>query len=266
MEKMVSKVILFPEIQHLKKYEFKPLDKNYKIFTERNFEEYLIKWNMDKNFKIFSYSFQGNYKEENCDQLFMDLFRSEEVLQDLGCTSLINSKAKTEKQISIEIETVPCSLLSTDIFDRIYDRGIVLQDGTIRKCFEEYINDIVVADELRNMLLIEESDNYSLFKEEERAEFLFRIFQYFCLGGSLNQYEDNIEPYFLTAKTLYKDLVCVRKAGIQKKITIMSKVYKITVFDDAVPIYPSKKSHQQDFAFVILNSMLNEVIIMHHIW
>ncbi|PRD28792.1 UNVERIFIED_CONTAM: hypothetical protein NCL1_31351 [Trichonephila clavipes] len=77
---------------------------------------------------------------------------------------------------------------------------------------------------------MEESDNYYLYKEIERKEFLFRIFQHFCLGGSLNQYEDNIEPYFLIAKTLYKDLICVRKTGTQKKITIMSKVYKVTVF------------------------------------
>ncbi|GFV47038.1 uncharacterized protein C11orf70 [Trichonephila clavipes] len=69
-EKMVSKVILFSEIQYLKKYEFKPLDKNYKIFTEREFKDYLIKWNMDKNFKIFPYSFQGSYEDENRDQLF----------------------------------------------------------------------------------------------------------------------------------------------------------------------------------------------------
>ncbi|GFS42360.1 cilia- and flagella-associated protein 300 [Trichonephila inaurata madagascariensis] len=135
-----------------------------------------------------------------------DLFCSEEVLKDLGCVSIINSKSKSKKNISIEIETVPCTLLSTDIFDRIYDKGIVLQDGTVRKCFEEYVNDIVVADELRNMLLMEESDNYYLYEEIERKEFLFRIFQHFCLGGSLNQYEDNIEPYFLMAKTLYKDL------------------------------------------------------------
>ncbi|GFQ88613.1 cilia- and flagella-associated protein 300 [Trichonephila clavata] len=187
--------------------------------------------NMDKNFKIFPYSFQGSYEEENRDQLFADLFHSEEVLKDLGCVSIINSKSKSKKIISMEIETVPCTLLSTDIFDRIYDRGIVLQDGTIRKCFEEYVNDIVIADELRNMLLMEESDNYYLYEEMERKEFLFRIFQHFCLGGSLNQYEDNIEPYFLMAKTLYKDLICVRKTGTQKKITIMSKVYKVTVFE-----------------------------------
>lgn len=110
-------------------------------------------------------------------------------------------------QLSIELEAIPCTILSMDFFDRIYENNITLPDGTIRKCFEEYVDDIVVADELRNMLLIEDSDKYTLYLENERDEFLFRMFRHLCIGGSLNQYEDNIEPYILMSKAVYKDLL-----------------------------------------------------------
>lgn len=125
-------------------------------------------------------------------------------MKDLECPLWNTPK---DKKTLIEIEEVPCTIMSTEFFDKISENGIVLPDGTIRKCFEEYVDDIVIADELRNMLLVEESDNYPLYTEKERAEFLFRIFKHFCLGGSLNQYEDNINPYILMTKTLYKDVI-----------------------------------------------------------
>ncbi|GBM48892.1 Uncharacterized protein C11orf70 [Araneus ventricosus] len=258
-----KKVILLSDIQYLKKYEFKPVDKIYKILIERDLKDYLMKWYMDKSFRIFTYNFQDTYDTANKDQLFKDLFHSEVILKDLGYQSWINSK---DEKTRIEIEDVPCTILSTEFFDRIYENEIVLHDGTIRKCFEEYMDDIVIADELRNMLLVEESENYPLYTEKERAEFLFLIFKHICLGGSLNQYEDNINPYILMAKTLYKDVICVRKTGSPKKTTIMSQVSKVEVLNNDIPIYPSHKHHEQNFSYVIHSPTLKEVTILHHTW
>ncbi|KAF8763148.1 Cilia- and flagella-associated protein 300 like protein [Argiope bruennichi] len=218
---------------------------------------------MDKSLRIFTYSFQDTYYEANKDQFFKDLFHTDVVLKNLECQLWNNSK---DKKTWIEIEDIPCTILSTEFFDRIYKNEIVLHDGTIRKCFEEYMDDIVIADELRNILLVEESYNYPLYTDKERAEFLFLIFQHFCLGGSLNQYEDNINPYILMAKTLYKDLLCVRKTGSPKKTTIMSQVFKVEIFNDGMSIYPSQKHHKQNFSYVILNSILKEVTILQHTW
>ncbi|GIY68854.1 cilia- and flagella-associated protein 300 [Caerostris extrusa] len=144
--------------------------------------------------------------------------QSKAVLNDLGCQTLVSSNIEGGKEISVKIEKVPCSILSTDIFDRIYERGIVLQDGTIRKCFEEYINDIVVADELRNMLLIKESDNYDLYSEERELNFCSRSFNIFVLE-----------------------------------------------IDD-IPFFPTHKQHEQDFMYAVLNPLLKEITILHHVW
>jgi len=57
------------------------------------------------------------------------------------------------------------------------------------------------------MLLDEESEEYSLYSEVERNEFVFRIFQMFVLGGVLCQFEDVLQPYLDVTKSIYKDLI-----------------------------------------------------------
>ena len=57
------------------------------------------------------------------------------------------------------------------------------------------------------MLLLEDSDNYEMYSDEERDEFLLRIFKHLCHGGAVCQYEDDIKPYLDTTKALYKELI-----------------------------------------------------------
>lgn len=54
---------------------------------------------------------------------------------------------------------------------------------------------------------MEDSDHYDLFSQLDRQEFLFCLFKHLCIGGSLCQFEDVVDPYLETTKALYKDLV-----------------------------------------------------------
>ena len=54
---------------------------------------------------------------------------------------------------------------------------------------------------------MEDSDNFECYNDNERAEFLFRLFSHLVLGGSVCQYEDFIKPYIDVTKALYKDLI-----------------------------------------------------------
>ena len=74
----------------------------------------------------------------------------------------------------------------TCIIQLLYS-GIVRQSGSIVKCYDEMYGDIMISDELRKMLLMDDSDNYDVFSEEDRSEFLFKIFKHVCLGGSVCQ-------------------------------------------------------------------------------
>ncbi|PIK44303.1 hypothetical protein BSL78_18841 [Apostichopus japonicus] len=111
----------------------------------------------------------------------------------------------------VEVTEIPCSVTSMTFFDRLTDQDVVRESGHIVKCFDDFYEDFTISDELRKMLLLEDSDNYEMYNDAERQEFLFLLFKHICLGGAVCQYEDFIEPYLTTTKVIYKDLVSVAK-------------------------------------------------------
>ena len=51
---------------------------------------------------------------------------------------------------NVEIESVPCTVLSMSFFDRLY--GPVVRDsGYLVKCFDEFYEDFTISDELRKV-------------------------------------------------------------------------------------------------------------------
>ena len=50
-----------------------------------------------------------------------------------------------------------------------------------------------------------------LQEDKIQNEFIFKLFQMLVIGGSICQYEDNVEEYLDVLKNLYKDLVTVAK-------------------------------------------------------
>ncbi len=42
---------------------------------------------------------------------------------------------------------------------------------------------------LRQMLLCDDSENAELYSDEEKSEFLWRVFEHICLGGACCQFE-----------------------------------------------------------------------------
>ncbi|KAF5906964.1 baculoviral IAP repeat-containing protein 2-like isoform X1, partial [Clarias magur] len=124
----------------------------------------------------------------------------------------------------VDVQLIPCTKVSMDVFDPIFSSGIVHPSGHIAKCFHEVRPDF---DELRMMLLEEESDKYHVVSQCDRKEFLFRLFKHMVLGGELCQYEDVISPYIEMAKNMYKDLVSA-PADLQYDNT--SELFRISTF------------------------------------
>ncbi|XP_025070472.1 uncharacterized protein C11orf70 homolog [Alligator sinensis] len=131
---------------------------------------------------------------------------------------------------NIEATVVPCTQVSMSFFDRLYTEGVVRETGHIVKCYDEYYDDIPISDELRKVLLLEDSDHFDLFSQSEREEFLFRLFKHLCLGGTHCQFEDVLDPYLETTKALYKDLVSVQKHPETKEISVTSTVFKVAAY------------------------------------
>eukprot|EP00062_Callorhinchus_milii_P007274 gi/632948731/ref/XP_007889764.1/ PREDICTED: uncharacterized protein C11orf70 homolog [Callorhinchus milii] len=164
----------------------------------------------------------------------------------------------------VETEAVPCTQLSMTFFDRLYSEGIVRDTGHIAKCYDEVYEDFTIADKLRQVLLLEDSDDYEIFNKADREEFLFRIFKHLCLGGAFCQYEDMIDVYLDITKTIYKELVSVQKDPRTKLISIVSTVFKVTAYDDYGICYPSTTEHEQTFAYLIVDAIKRHVHVFYH--
>ncbi|KYO44974.1 hypothetical protein Y1Q_0023028 [Alligator mississippiensis] len=163
---------------------------------------------------------------------------------------------------NIEATVVPCTQVSMSFFDRLYTEGVVRETGHIVKCYDEYYDDIPISDELRKVLLLEDSDHFDLFSQSEREEFLFRLFEHLCLGGTLCQFEDVLDPYLETTKVLYKDLVSVQKHPETKEISVTSTVFKVAAYGADGSCFPGHD--RLSFAYISVDPRRRHVHVLSH--
>ena len=70
-------------------------------------------------------------------------------LANSGSWNYLNTKATR-----VNIEEVDCTCMSVEIFDRFFEKEIVRENGSIRKCFDEYYDNVLISDELRKASII----------------------------------------------------------------------------------------------------------------
>ncbi|XP_037361622.1 cilia- and flagella-associated protein 300 isoform X2 [Talpa occidentalis] len=169
----------------------------------------LRQWSMLGRIQAQAFGFDETFQTYRKDDFVMAFFKDPNVIPNLKLLSdspgqWITLGTEVKK---IEAINVPCTQLSMSFFNRLYDEGIVRDNGHIVKCLDSYCDPFLISDELRKVLLVEDSEKYEIFSQPEREEFLFCLFKHLCLGGALCQYEDVLNPYLETAKLIYKDLV-----------------------------------------------------------
>ncbi|XP_062511221.1 cilia- and flagella-associated protein 300-like isoform X1 [Corticium candelabrum] len=161
-------------------------------------------------------------------------------------------------------EQIPCTVFSMDFFDRLKTEGVVRETGAISKCFDEVYESFIVADELRKVLLMEDEEKYCIFNDKDRDEFIFRIFQHLCLGGAICQYEDTIEPYLNTTRTVYKDLMTVVKDPETRKLSVTSWIFKVEAYSGEAYVFPGKSPHRQNYCYLIIDPLKRHVTVWYH--
>ncbi|XP_044875244.1 transcriptional coactivator YAP1 isoform X8 [Mauremys mutica] len=191
----------------------------------------LRKWSMHGRIIVQAFSFDQHFKTYQKDEFVKAFFNDPNVSANLklltasGQWTTLGTKVK-----KIEAIVVPCTQVSMSFFDRLYSEGVVRETGHIVKCYDDYYDGIPISDELRKVLLLEDSDHFDLFGQSNREEFLFCLFKHLCLGGTLCQFEDVLDPYLETTKALYKDLVSVQKDPETKEIIITSTIFKVSAY------------------------------------
>ncbi|EZA58424.1 hypothetical protein DMN91_005758 [Ooceraea biroi] len=169
--------------------------------------------------------------------------------------------------MSVEVRQVPCSVLSMSFFDKLKnpDNDIIYNSGTICKRYDMQREEFLISDNLRNMLLNEEAEEYNLYSEEERNEFLFRIFQILVLGGTLCQFEDTLQPYLNVTKSIYKDLIRVQQQSNTNNLVVDTLVLEVIAKDHRGQEYfPSNSSHRQNVAFLLIHTKTREITTFVH--
>ncbi|XP_031451734.1 transcriptional coactivator YAP1 isoform X3 [Phasianus colchicus] len=213
-------------------FAFRPLpQKAFPCLQDRDVRERLLKWSMQGSITAQAFSFDQQFKPYQKDEFVMAFFNDQNVISNLKLLSASGQWTTLDSKVTkIEATLVPCTQTSMSFFDRLYTEGVVRENGVIVKCYDEYYDDILISDELRKVLLLEDSDHYDIFSESDRKEFLFCLFKHLCIGGTLCQFEDVLGPYLETTKALYKDLVSVQKNPETKEISIISTVFRVSAY------------------------------------
>jgi hypothetical protein len=95
----------------------------------------------------------------------------------------------------VENTKLKTGVRSMDFFDRLLDPegGIVGPTGNIGGCFEETFDGVSTGDLLRDLMVNPDSANSHIFTEEDKLEFIYKLFRIFTVGGTLCQPDHNIE-------------------------------------------------------------------------
>ncbi|XP_071989069.1 cilia- and flagella-associated protein 300 [Engystomops pustulosus] len=249
------------------KFTFHPLpNRTFSFLENRDTRELLTKWSMNGRITAQAFRYDQYFQSYQKDVFVLAFFQDPNVTSHLklltGSSGQWTALGTNVKKI--EAREVPCTHLSMSLFDRLQEENIVKESGYISKCLDEYVDDFVVSDELRKVLLLEDSDKYEIFSQSDRQEFLFLLFKHLCLGGAVCQFEDTIDPYLDITKSMYKELLSVQKDPETQQINIISSVFKVSAYDENGLCYPSPKSHEQTFAYLIVDPLKRHVIVLYH--
>ncbi|XP_051160212.1 cilia- and flagella-associated protein 300-like isoform X2 [Leptopilina boulardi] len=219
------------------------------------------------NISIQNFAFNESFHSYHKYQLAEAFFKDETVAKALKLKNGNNWITEGTVASSVEVKQLQCSVLNMSFFDKLKnsDNNIVYNSGAIHKRYDEEIDEFLVSDNLRAMLLNEECDEYDLYTKHEREEFIFVIFQMLVLGGILCQYEDNIQCYLDATKTIYKDLISVENQEESNKLYITTMVLKVDVKNSQGESYfPKNPSHKQNLGFLLIEPSSRQITTVLH--
>eukprot|EP00794_Sanderia_malayensis_P010840 gene10840-11992_t len=261
-----------------KQFSFRYIpNKSFSAFDAKSSKEFLQKWGLAQRMKLQVFSYNKYFQAYEKEKFVMNFFQDQSVQEHLEIASSLNTWGPIGnlKADRAEVEIVQSNVTNMGFFDKIFTPGLVRDSGSICKCYDEQLGDFLISDELRKMVLSDESDFFDLFMEKEKSEFLFCIFKHLCLGGQVCQrqfFTIHKECHFYGSGT--KEVTdhnfhlgfSVHKDAATKQLTISSIVLQVSLWANDVMVYPSSQPHVQSFAYFMLNPAKRNVFVWHHSW
>lgn len=176
-------------MEEISNITFTHLGTKLECLTCRENQEMLLQWNLNESLLVEKFRFSGSFApglSSEYERVLKDFFNS-------NCPAILGITGIPTTPFTLDQDNFNTSVMSMDFFDRLTDSAIVTTSGSIRGCFDEQYDGISVGDKLREFLLNEDSENASLYAEEERKQFIFAIFKIFAVGGAMCQPDATIE-------------------------------------------------------------------------
>lgn len=216
----------------------------------RETKELLLQWNLNETLSVGKFRFTGSFDQTSdvdYDRLLKDFVR------DSSCAAKLGFIGTPSTPTAIQVQQLSTAVKSMDFFDRLEEIGVV-NNGTIRGCFEEIYDGISVGDQLRDMLVNDDSENASAYSESEKKELIFVLFQILVIGGSMCQPDYEVKRYQEMTKTLYKELVTVFKNPTTGEVNISGRCYSLASVD-GVDIFSNPDREKQNVLLLIVEPL-----------
>merc|ERR1712159_483721 len=173
--------------------------------------ERLHKWNLDENSHVAKFRFDQKFESFNAEQFVRDFFSDPTVQAHLQIATRHGMTRGPGTPSGVRLTKLSTTATNLEFFDLLKDEGlpggsIVREDGRISGCFEDWEEGVCIQDRLRMAMCKRDTEEWDAIPEHMRQELLFGLFRHLVLGGSMCQWEDNIETYMESTKLLYKDL------------------------------------------------------------
>ena len=216
---------------------------------------------MDRCCEYRSFRFDERYTDDKLEAFCRDFFNDREVLATLrtatrqgemvrGGLGGGGAAAKFPRGMGC-CRLVPTNLVRMDFFKRLREEGLVVgEQGRMRQCMPEFYDGVESGTLVREMMLNEDSEHYLVYDDDEKDEFLFRLFRHLVIGGGMCQAEENVDPYLDAVRELYKSLLTVKKTE-GGAVRVTSSVIAVEASSRDLPgLFPKASDHNLCYLIV----------------
>jgi len=246
-----------PQPEEAFKFHFLP-DAKFQSFGNHTIQPFFDKWGFGREMAMCTFRVEQQVTPETFKDMLNAFFRDREVIQLLH--SLTGLRVGSPEKVHVGWERMSTKVTSMSFLNRFEECGAVGKSGHIRGRLEEHWEDVPINSLIREAILMDESELYDSFSEQDRKEFLFRIFQHLIFGGASNQWEDHVEEYFRVTKEVYKDLLTVRRSDTGD-VEVVSTVAAISSLGQGGYLFP--KESPLNFCYVIHDPLMRHVKVWY---
>ena len=247
----------------------------FPLQKEREHKDLMEKWGMDRCCEYRSFRFDERFTVDKLDAFCRDFFHDDQVQATLRTANKRGEMIRgglhgtsTPPDMTSICKLVPTTTVRMDVFNKIKEENLAnAETGRMRGCMPELIDGVESDTLVREMLMNEDSEHYLIYDDDERDEFLFRIFRHLVVGGGMCQSEESIEPYLEMTKQLYKSLVKVRKVNneLGPKVEVTSNVIAVEASPRQMSgLFPKDSSY--NLCYLIVDSSMRKVTVWYNAW